>query len=696
MFLKRQFSLVFATVICIFSTPEIACQSAQAEQTNAIAIPWPAVAASVNSTDLPEEEALSGGLTNLSEQKGNSGVAGEDLPCRLLPLPKHSANNWVCALAFSPDGRVMASGHGNFNVGDYNVQLWNPSTGALIRTLAGHTDNVLSVTFSPDGRLLVSSSADGTIRVWDAKSGGLLKVLRGHKAGSVNTTAFSPDGSILASGGDDHNVILWSISTGTELQRFASSGYVKSLAFSRNGKMLASANYDLGVKIWDLDSGSILRTIEKESGQITKLAFSPNGRTLAIGCKDNIRIWDSDGNFLQALPGYDRDAPIVFSPDGQVLASSSKEAILFWELSSGKLLRSLKQPYAANALAYSPDGTHLASNTNRVRIWPLAKDEVLSRMIPDHITPQPISSPEISQPIQKLNTTSADRPVRDKWAVVVGIDHFKDSSIPVLRYSSKDARDFYRYLITKGKFKPDHVRLLLNEVATRERIITEIGDTFLPYVVGPDDLVVLYFSTHGSGSEHDIRKSNYLVAFDTKKSRLYADGIEMQKLLDQLEDRTHADRILIVLDACHSGGADPGSKALGDSVGAVNIEQVAIGRGNIIVTSSKADEVSWESKRYANGIFTKHLIDSLSRNPNVLTSFAGMKDEVSDEARQSFGANQTPLLRADGWEGKELLIDLPATRPVTVSAEVKKNLEPDCSSSSSSIGSGGVQNKTRQ
>ncbi len=275
------------------------------------------------------------------------------------------------------------------------------------------------------------------------------------------------------------------------------------------------------------------------------------------------------------------------------------------------------------------------------------------------------------------NSSSIDRPIRDKWAVVVGVSKFKDPAIPSLKYSAKDARDFYNYLITTANFKPDHVRLLTNEKATRERIFTEIGDKFLPHVVGRDDLVVLYFATHGSGAEHDVRRSNYLVAYDTPKNLLYADGIEMQKLLDQLQDRTHADRVLIVLDACHSGGADPNARALGDNSAAMDINSVSIGRGNIILSSSQPDELSWESKRYQNGVFTKQLINSLSKDPGVLSAFDKVKDVVADEVLQTFGQHQTPRLKADGWEGKELRLNLPATKPVTVSAEVKQSVGPD-------------------
>lgn len=105
--------------------------------------------------------------------------------------------------------------------------------------------------------------------------------------------------------------------------------------------------------------------------------------------------------------------------------------------------------------------------------------------------------------------------------------------IPKLKYSSKDARDFYDYLVdpTQGKFKPDHVRLLLNRNATKINIMDALGDSFLPHAANPKDLVVIYLSTHGSPAGADIRGVNYIVAADTQLRKLFATGIEMNQLL---------------------------------------------------------------------------------------------------------------------------------------------------------------------
>jgi Caspase domain. len=96
-----------------------------------------------------------------------------------------------------------------------------------------------------------------------------------------------------------------------------------------------------------------------------------------------------------------------------------------------------------------------------------------------------------------------NRPVKDKWALVIGVSQFANPALN-LKYSAKDAQDFADYLKKEAGFAPDHVKVLINEEATEKRILSLLGNKWLPHAAGPDDLVVIFVSTHGSGAELDV------------------------------------------------------------------------------------------------------------------------------------------------------------------------------------------------
>ena len=106
------------------------------------------------------------------------------------------------------------------------------------------------------------------------------------------------------------------------------------------------------------------------------------------------------------------------------------------------------------------------------------------------------------------NSTAVNRPIRDKWALIIGISKFKDEKLN-LRYPAKDAQDFYEFLVHHEKFAKDHIKLLKDADATRGRILSELGDKWLPRVANPDDLILIYISSHGSASDLDVGGVNY-------------------------------------------------------------------------------------------------------------------------------------------------------------------------------------------
>lgn len=260
-------------------------------------------------------------------------------------------------------------------------------------------------------------------------------------------------------------------------------------------------------------------------------------------------------------------------------------------------------------------------------------------------------------------STTGTAAIKDKWALVIGISNFAHPEYN-LKYAAKDAEDFKSFLIKECNFAPDHVKFLKNESATRGAIMDAFGDNWLPRVVMPGDLVVIYISTHGTPATRDASGRNYIVAYDTDRDKLYSEGVEMNSLNSEIKTRVKAERVLIVMDTCYSGATVSGARGA-EAPANFDAKQIAQGTGHLVLTSSAPNERSWEGKEYANGLFTHNLINALRKNQgkiDVQTAFADVQKTVAWEAQSNFGASQTPSMGGK-WEGVHLVLSTPPSEP---------------------------------
>jgi WD40 repeat protein/DNA-binding SARP family transcriptional activator len=302
----------------------------------------------------------------------------------------------ILRLAFNADGtRLITASY------DGTAKVWDLTPDHELFARPAHGGMVYDVAYSPDGKMLATAGMDGTATIWAAESGEILQVLTGH-TDVVNTVAFSPDGQVLATAGADRSVILWDIASGRKLRTL--TGHVDDIpggvpmfrgvvaaAFSPqcvnpSGATaeqcpLATVGMDGQLIVWDALTGQRFFELQDAIGGLKSVAFSPDGKLLAIGSTgdptDTVGaasvIEVSSGEILSSMPGHGGWVwDLAFSPDGKRLATVDFWGVgRIWDVSTGEPLVELTGPPSGFSVAFCSKGTRLAtgSGNGTITLW---------------------------------------------------------------------------------------------------------------------------------------------------------------------------------------------------------------------------------------------------------------------------------------------------------------------------------------
>jgi WD40 repeat protein len=298
----------------------------------------------------------------------------------------------VYAATFSSDGRMIVSASR-----DGALRLWDASTGKPIgKPLITRGGTVRGAAFNPDGTMVASAHRDGAVRRWDTGTGSPIgEPMRGHTL-PVEGVAFSPAGHMIASVSEDGMVRRWNADTGAPIGEpmVGHRDQVEGVAFSPDGRMIASASEDGTVRRWNADTGApIGEPMVGHRDQVEGVAFSPDGRMIASASEDGtVRRWNADTGapIGEPMVGHrDQVEGVAFSPDGKLIASASLDhTVRLWDNATGQ---SIGQPLAGHtdwveSVAFSPDGKGLASASEdgTVRRWEVETGPPIGQLLSGH------------------------------------------------------------------------------------------------------------------------------------------------------------------------------------------------------------------------------------------------------------------------------------------------------------------------
>jgi WD40 repeat protein len=503
----------------------------------------------------------------------------------------HTFDSGAAAMAFSPDGTQVLLGGGK------TLQLWDRTTGDLVRTFESHRGGrINAVAFSPEGTQVFSGSWDGTLRLWNPQTGELLVTLIGFQNGEW--VAYTPDNYYVASPNGDQYV---SFRVGNKVYDFAqyASLYQRPeiLAKILRGKdiqrEIARIQQETGV---DLTSTSITDLLPPElvlqflSGE----GINPEPRNQTV----NVPHLTLNLLAIDRVHGVSR---VVVTINDQTVNEIKVEG------ESGKKEFPLQVPLVLN------------QEENVIKLVAYNSKDIRSRAQEVHVTYQKDILKGLSLPELIKHYFGKSR----SWAVVIGINDYspKTNGFEYLPYAVNDAKKVKEHLVTNLGFSNDRVLSLYNKDATKEKIEALLGDE-LPTKMSEEDRLFVFYSGHGATKQTnrfdptsgEKQKIGYLVPVDGHRDKLHSTAISMNQF-SAFSDLNPAQQILFVIDACYSGIAGVVRKGKEQKLAQHTRRQVETfiqSRGRQIMTAGTDRETTVMSRKWNNhSVFTYFLLHGL-------------------------------------------------------------------------------------
>jgi hypothetical protein len=625
----------------------------------------------------------------------------------------------VTSLAFTPDGRVLATGgfEGKSNIDiaammsgamtqrpkkgqkqpdpadmmkDFKVEavgqvkLWDVTTGQQIAAFTGHGRGVSKVAFSRDGKLLASGSTDNTIKIWDVTTQSELRTLTGHTAG-IESMDFSPDGRLLASASDDGSTFLWDTKTGEHLLTLI------SLDDGSEWMVVTPQGLFDGTPVsWN----QILWRYNQETFNVAPIEWFFN-EFYYPGLLSDI-FAGKRPKVAQDVSKKDRRQPVVkLSLPGQAADSNVATRTIKVKIDVSDAPADKDNPQGSGA-----QDVRLFRNGSLVKVWRgdvlkgqstvSLEEEITVTAGPNRLVAYAFNRDNVKSKDAPLVFTGADTLKRKGTAyiIAVGVNEYENTQYN-LKYATADARDFADEMRRKqtqvGGFERVEVIQLLDQDATKANILAAIkrlaGEAGPPSLKAgpldslkraePEDTVVIYFAGHGTAQAQRFYLIPHDLGYKGERTKLTEQGlstmlahsisdVELEAAVEDLD----AGHLLLIIDACNSGQALEAEEKRRGPMNSKGLAQLAYEKGMYILTAAQSFQAALEAAQLGHGYLTYALVEEGLKTPVADTS---PKDGVVI-AREwlNFATDRVPQMQEEKMtQGRGLGIEIAFTEGET-------------------------------
>lgn len=576
----------------------------------------------------------------------------------------------VTSLAFSPDGRILATGgvESKANI-DFAAMISGAMSGKKPKGKQQPTD-------SDDFMRDLKVEAVGRVQLWDVASGREIATIKGHGRG-VSKVAFSRDGKVLASGGTDNTIKVWDLTTRSVLATLAGhTAPIESIDFTPDGRMLASASEDGSTFLWDAKTGEHLLTLISLDDGSEWMVVTPQGLFDGTPVSWNQILWRYNQETFNVAPiewffnefyypglladvfngkrprvaqdvsKKDRRQPVVKLS----LAGQPAETI------ATRTVKVKIEVTDAPADKDNPKGTgaqdvRLFRNGSLVKVWRgdvlkgqpsvTLEEEIAVTAGPNRLVAYGFNRDNVKSKDAPLVFTGADTLKRKGTAyiIAVGVNEYANDQYN-LKYAVADARSFGEEMRRRqtqlGGFERVEVVTLLDQDATKSNILAAIkrlsGEVGPPSLkagpldglkrVEPEDTVIIYFAGHGTAQAQRFYLIPHDLGYTGDRTRLTEQGlktmlahsisdIELEGAVEGLD----AGHLLLVIDACNSGQALEAEERRRGPMNSKGLAQLAYEKGMYILTAAQSFQAALEAAQLGHGYLTYALVEEGLKTP---------------------------------------------------------------------------------